>query len=99
VVLLEERAQIANDTLESARDRYRAGLSDFLPVLTALQAEQAAQLDLLTARRQLVAQRIALHRALGGTWPSELETPPPTPMREGDVREGEAEAVDEAEER
>lgn len=99
VVLLEERAQIANDTLESARDRYRAGLSDFLPVLTALQAEQAAQLDLLTARRQLVAQRIALHRALGGTWPSELETPPPTPMREGDVREGEDEAVDEAEER
>lgn len=85
VVLLEERAQIANDTLESARDRYRAGLSDFLPVLTALQAEQAAQLDLLTARRQLVAQRIALHRALGGTWPSELETPPPTPIREGDA--------------
>ncbi len=87
VVLLEERAQIANDTLESARDRYRAGLSDFLPVLTALQAEQAAQLDLLTARRQLVAQRIALHRALGGTWPSELEAPPPTPIRDGEVDE------------
>lgn len=84
VTLLTERAQIAAETLEAARDRYRAGLSDFLPVLTALQAEQAAQLDRLTAERQLVAQRIALHRALGGTWPSELETPPPTPLREGE---------------
>lgn len=88
VELLAERAQIAGETLQSARDRYRAGLSDFLPVLTSLQAEQAAQLDLLTARRQLVAQRIALHRALGGTWPAELETPPPTPLREGDEADG-----------
>lgn len=87
LVLLEERVQIANDTLESARDRYRAGLSDFLPVLTALQSEQAAQLELLTARRQLIAQRIALHRALGGTWPSELDNPPPTPIREGEASE------------
>ncbi|HJL50495.1 MAG TPA: TolC family protein, partial [Polyangiaceae bacterium LLY-WYZ-15_(1-7)] len=69
VELLEEQVAIAEETLTSARDRYRSGLSDFLPVLTALVAQQGAQLNLQAAKRQLVSRRIQLHRALGGDWP------------------------------
>lgn len=84
LALLESQAELAAQTLESARDRYRTGLSDFLPVLTALQAQQAIELRVLAARRQLVSRRIQLHRALGGTWAEDLEAPTPTPLREGD---------------
>ncbi len=72
---LEEQVRLATATLESTRDRYRAGLSDFLPVLTALSTQQDAQLLLLEARRLLVSARIQLHRALGGTWPQQMKEP------------------------
>ncbi len=72
---LKEQVRLANATLESTRDRYRAGLSDFLPVLTALSTQQDAQLLLLEARRLLVSARIQLHRALGGSWPAEMKEP------------------------
>lgn len=77
VAVLEGQLAIAEDTLRAARDRYRQGLSDFLPVLTALQAKQRTELELLTARRTLISHRLQLHRALGGTWPESLaETAP-----------------------
>ena len=82
VELLAEQVEIAEATLQAARDRYRTGLSDFLPVLTSLQAQQATQLQLLASRRLLVSRRIQLHRALGGTWADALEAPPPTELRE-----------------
>lgn len=72
---LEKQVEVSDDTLQAARDRYRQGLTDFLPVLTALQAKQQAELELLAARRQLLSFRIQLHRALGGTWTQELEEP------------------------
>lgn len=72
VALLGDQLTITHDTLEAARDRYRSGLSDYLPVLTALQAEQATQVELLASKRQLVAGRVQLHRALGGAFPEEL---------------------------
>jgi len=80
VAVLTRQVEISGDTLRSARDRYRQGLTDFLPVLAALQSQQAAQLNLLAARRQLLSSRIQLHRALGGTWPEALERPTPTPI-------------------
>lgn len=83
VALLEAQAEIAEQTLQSARDRYRAGLSDFLPVLAALKAQHGVELRLLAARRQLVSRRIQLHRALGGAWAEDLGRPNPTPLREG----------------
>jgi multidrug efflux system outer membrane protein len=72
---LEDEFRLANITLEATRDRYRAGLSDFLPVLTALATRQVSELQLVAARRQLVSYRIQLYRALGGHWPEEFGEP------------------------
>ncbi len=72
---LEDEFRLADVTLEATRDRYRAGLSDFLPVLTALATRQVSELQLVSARRQLVSYRIQLYRALGGAWPKEFGEP------------------------
>ncbi len=72
---LEDEFRLANITLEATRDRYRAGLSDFLPVLTALATRQRSELQLVAARRQLVSYRVQLYRALGGAWPEEFGDP------------------------
>jgi multidrug efflux system outer membrane protein len=72
---LEDEFRLADVTLEATRDRYRAGLSDFLPVLTALATRQVSELQLVSARRQLVSYRIQLYRALGGAWPEEFGEP------------------------
>ena len=72
---LEDEFRLANITLEATRDRYRAGLSDFLPVLTALATRQVSELQLVSARRQLVSYRVQLYRALGGAWPEEFGEP------------------------
>jgi NodT family efflux transporter outer membrane factor (OMF) lipoprotein len=75
IQFLEEEFSLANVTLEATRDRYRAGLSDFLPVLTALATRQISELQLVASRRQLVSYRVQLYRALGGAWPEEFGEP------------------------
>jgi outer membrane protein TolC len=75
IQFLEEEFRLANITLEATRDRYRAGLSDFLPVLTSLATRQVSELQLVAARRQLVSDRVQLYRALGGAWPEEFGEP------------------------
>jgi outer membrane protein, multidrug efflux system len=65
----------AKSTLEEARLRYGNGLSEYLPVLDALRAQQETQRRLLTARRQLLSAQVELYRALGGTWAGEVEKP------------------------
>ncbi len=82
--LVRTQLAIAGDTLAASRDRYRAGLSDFLPVLTAIQAQQNTEVQLLDANRGLVSQRIQLHRALGGSWPASLTAPEPSTPTEGE---------------
>jgi NodT family efflux transporter outer membrane factor (OMF) lipoprotein len=72
---LEDEFRLAGITLDATRDRYRAGLSDFLPVLTALATRQITELQLVAARRQLVSYRVQLYRALGGAWPEEFGEP------------------------
>jgi NodT family efflux transporter outer membrane factor (OMF) lipoprotein len=69
---LEQQVENAQNTLREAQARYQEGLTDYLPVLSALSAHQQAELGLLTARRRLLSMRIQLHRALGGTWTHEL---------------------------
>jgi NodT family efflux transporter outer membrane factor (OMF) lipoprotein len=70
---LERQAQLARDTLREARMRYANGLSDYLPVLAALEALQRVERNLITAERQLLSFRVQLHRALGGSWTIALE--------------------------
>lgn len=70
---LEVQVEISKSTLKEARNRYREGITDFLPVLTALRTLHASEQSVLGARRQLLSYRIQLCRALGGTWTHELK--------------------------
>jgi NodT family efflux transporter outer membrane factor (OMF) lipoprotein len=63
---------VARKLLDRSLERYIQGLSDYLPVLTALQSVQRIDRNLLTARRALLSHRVALYRALGGTWARSL---------------------------
>ncbi len=63
---LAAQAKLAAETLAQARERYAAGLSDYLTVLTALDRLQGVERSLLAARRQAWQHRIQLYRALGG---------------------------------
>ncbi len=56
-------------TYREAMERYRNGLTDFLPVLTAEFNMQAAERGLVQARADRLRSRVALLRALGGAWP------------------------------
>lgn len=58
-------AEAAQQAFDESLARYREGLSEYLPVLTSLTALQQAQLNVITAQRDLIAARIQLHRALG----------------------------------
>jgi NodT family efflux transporter outer membrane factor (OMF) lipoprotein len=74
IVDLEEVVTVAGDNLREARLRYQQGVSQtgFLTVLQALQSQQSAELNLLSARRRLLSFRVQLCRALGGTWTRSL---------------------------
>jgi len=65
---LVETAQATATTLRLSTDRYLSGLVDYLPVLTAQRIDFDISSRLLAARRQLLADRISLARALGGDW-------------------------------
>lgn len=68
---VEELARTAQSTgaaLRLSTDRYLAGLDDYLPVLTAQRSDFETRSNLISAQRQLLADRISLARALGGSW-------------------------------
>jgi outer membrane protein TolC len=44
------------------------GLIDYLPVLNQLQTLQQLELDQVSGQQALISYRIALCKALGGTW-------------------------------
>ncbi|HNT86223.1 MAG TPA: efflux transporter outer membrane subunit [Candidatus Hydrogenedentes bacterium] len=56
---------------EQARDRYRKGLNDYLPVLAALTQAQALERRLVQAEYDRLDQRARLCVALGGAWMEE----------------------------
>jgi len=72
--------EAAHRAVEQSRERYDSGLTDFLPVLTAIVSAQSTEQALLDARRQLVSYRIQLCRALGGTWTQSLQPAVPSPQ-------------------
>ena len=64
---LENQINIARSNLNETGNRYRQGLTDYLPVLAALQSLQLLERDILSGRRQLISFRILLYRSLGGS--------------------------------
>lgn len=65
---LAETAWATQATLRLTTERYLAGLTDYLPVLTAQRNDFDVRSRLLAAQRQLLTDRISLARALGGSW-------------------------------
>ncbi|MGD9331161.1 MAG: efflux transporter outer membrane subunit [Desulfobacterales bacterium] len=66
LVRLERRRQLLAQTVDQTRDRYTGGLTDFLPVLNAIQELQRVERIIVRQQRELLVFRIQLHRALGG---------------------------------
>ncbi len=73
IARLDERRKILADTVDNSRSIYTQGLSDYLPVLSALQDLRAVERDLIAQRAELMMLRIRLYRALGGAVPETLK--------------------------
>ena len=69
---LEKEANTAKKALAEAGNRYRNGLTDYLPVLTQLLTFQRLERDLIQQKTNLLIARINLYRALGGRWTESL---------------------------
>lgn len=67
--------EAARVNLKEASSRYMQGLDTYLPVLTALFSVQDLEFSMVQDRTDLLLSRVALYRALGGSWPENL-TPP-----------------------
>lgn len=66
--LIEEVRQelkVAESTLEAAQLQYAHGLSDYLPVIAALQSVQRLQRQQISQKKDLLINRSRLYRALG----------------------------------
>jgi outer membrane protein TolC len=69
IAALNRQLEAARNALVEAREQYRKGVDDYLPVLTQLLAVQNLERDLITQNVQLFIDRIDLYTALGGNWP------------------------------
>lgn len=65
---LQAQLREAGQVVERERLRYFQGDSDYLSVLDAIRNQQQLERQLITARRQLIVERISLLRALAGGW-------------------------------
>ncbi|WP_226662398.1 efflux transporter outer membrane subunit [Microbulbifer aggregans] len=63
---LQERVQLADQITVRQRRAYGLGAVDFLNVLSATNNQQSLERQLLTARRELLENRVTLYRALSG---------------------------------
>lgn len=68
VASLERQTRLSQQTLREARRRYLNGSSDFVNVLKEELNFLQLQQDTIKAKEQMIAGRIHLHIALGGTW-------------------------------
>lgn len=69
---LNQRLKLGQDTYDEAVNRYRNGLSEYLNVLSALRNVQDLEREQVAAQAEQLRNRIALYRALGGSWPNQL---------------------------
>jgi len=73
---LKTQLEAARSAYDESLARYRKGLNDYLPVLSALTSVQLLERGLVQAEHDLLVYRVQLHLALGGTWMrEELEDP------------------------
>lgn len=70
---LNEQLRLADDAVEQLRTQFLNGVGDYLAVLTALQDKQQLERDVVSARLDLIAFRIALYRSLAGGFETPLE--------------------------
>ncbi len=70
---IERQVELARQAYDQLRVQYLNGTSNYLDVLTALDEVQQLQRDLLTARLTLVEYRVALYRALAGSFETQRE--------------------------
>ncbi|WP_153306065.1 efflux transporter outer membrane subunit [Desulfatiglans anilini] len=70
---VEKQLVTAERALREAQERYRKGLSDYLPVLTQILSTQELELNLIRRRSELLTARVNLYRALGGGWTTDLD--------------------------
>ncbi|MCA0891967.1 efflux transporter outer membrane subunit [Microbulbifer agarilyticus] len=76
---LETRTQLADQITLRQRRAYGQGSVDFLNVLSSTNNQQLLQREILTARRELLENRVTLYRALSGGLPVE-DLPEPLPV-------------------
>lgn len=75
VASLERQLELSSQSIERIRDRYLKGNEDYQRVLSALLSSQSLQRRELTARREMIAFRIALCRALSSGWVMKRSNP------------------------
>ncbi|NNJ94975.1 MAG: TolC family protein, partial [Halobacteria archaeon] len=72
---LDKQLVLSKQVIERVRDSYLYGAVEYLRVLDVLITDQNLERSRLAAQRNLIDNRIALHRALAGGWT--LERPDP----------------------
>lgn len=63
---LDRQLLISKATLRESRSRYIQGVTDYLPVLTALVSFQNLEMDILRRQQERISFRLLLYRSLGG---------------------------------
>lgn len=76
---LERQLQLSAAVVDQVRGRYLQGAEEYLRVLDAVLRHQALERSLLVARWELLAERVALCRALAGGWKMTAPTSTGTP--------------------
>jgi len=69
---LKLQLSAAKRALFAASERYKKGISDYLPVLTEILAVQRLERELIVQHTMMVIYRVNLYRALGGDWTDKL---------------------------
>ena len=72
---LEQQLTAARRSYEESVNRYRNGLIEYTTVLRELNIQQGLERERVVAQYDLLTFRINLYKALGGSWPNELDAP------------------------
>ena len=75
---VQRQVETAEDAFQTQRDRYERGIGDVLALLDAERGLVQARTRRAGVRLAVVNARLALHRALGGSW---TDAPPPDDPR------------------